>query len=76
MKPNKLLRSVGDGKEKTGVRAANVFRLVAHSGKSNHLIRGIYAARYCAGHHDWRGIGIMLLALWMFRKNNGFKSKK
>ncbi|OMF24592.1 hypothetical protein [Paenibacillus sp. FSL H8-0259] len=22
------------------------------------------------------GIGIMLLALWMFRKNNGFKSKK
>lgn len=55
MKPNKLLRSVGDGKEKTGVRAANVFRLVAHSGKSNHLIRGIYAARYCAGHHDWRG---------------------
>lgn len=22
------------------------------------------------------GIGIMLLALWMFRKNNGFKSKE
>ena len=22
------------------------------------------------------GIGIMVLALWMFRKNNGFKSKE